>query len=90
MLFRKLDKERDRYYLLPGMGKRLARKKKRRILAWSLAAGLLVGRAPFQARQTPAPQHDHPHTDGVRGFGHDRGNPQQPGEILARPWTLQL
>ena len=42
MLFRKRDKERDRYYLLPGMGKRLARKKRRVIWAWSLVAALIV------------------------------------------------
>ena len=42
MLFRKRDKERDRYYLLPGMGKRLARKKRRVIWIWSLIAAVLV------------------------------------------------
>lgn len=42
MLFRKFDKERDRYYLLPGMGKRLARKKRRVIWTWSLLAALIV------------------------------------------------
>ncbi len=42
MLFRKFDKERDRYYLLPGMGKRLARKKRRVIWTWSLLAALVV------------------------------------------------
>ncbi len=41
-MFRKRDRERDRYYLLPGMGKRLARKKQRVILLWSLAAALVV------------------------------------------------
>lgn len=41
MLFRKPDKERDRYYLLAGMGKRLAMKKRRLFLLWSVAAGLI-------------------------------------------------
>lgn len=42
MFFRKLDKDRDRYYLLAGMGRRLARKKRRVIWTWSLIAGLFV------------------------------------------------
>ena len=45
MFFRKFDKERDRYYLLAGMGKRLARKKRRKIWAWSLLAALIVSGA---------------------------------------------
>jgi hypothetical protein len=35
-------KERQRYYLLPGMGGRAARRKHRMILRWSIAAGLLA------------------------------------------------
>ncbi|HYG21918.1 MAG TPA: hypothetical protein VEH04_03985 [Verrucomicrobiae bacterium] len=38
----KRDKERDRFYLFPGMGGRAARAKHRRILNWSIAIGLLV------------------------------------------------
>jgi len=36
------DKERDRFYLLPGMGGRAFRRKQRLILAWAIAAGLIV------------------------------------------------
>jgi hypothetical protein len=36
------DKERERFYLLPGMGGRARRQKEMRFLRWSLAAGLLV------------------------------------------------
>ncbi|HWQ91482.1 MAG TPA: hypothetical protein VN673_07405 [Clostridia bacterium] len=36
------DKERDRYYLLPGMGGRALRRKQKVILRWSIAVGLLV------------------------------------------------
>ena len=36
------DKERERFYLLPGMGGRARRRKEMRFLRWSLAAGLLV------------------------------------------------
>ena len=36
------DKERDRFYLLPGMGGRALRRKRKLILQWSIAAGLLV------------------------------------------------
>ena len=35
-------KERERYYLLPGMGGRAARRKRMMILKWSIVAGLLV------------------------------------------------
>ncbi len=42
MLFRKVDKDRDRYYLLAGMGKRLALKKRRLFMAWSLAIGIIA------------------------------------------------
>jgi len=36
------DKEQNRFYLLPGMGGRAFRRKRRLILLWALAAGLLV------------------------------------------------
>ncbi len=36
------DKERHRFYLLPGMGGRALRRKHKLILRWSVAAGLLV------------------------------------------------
>jgi len=36
------DKERERFYLLPGMGGRNLRRKRRLILQWSIVAGLLV------------------------------------------------
>ena len=36
------NKETDRYYLFPGMGGSAARRKHRRILWWSIFAGLLV------------------------------------------------
>jgi hypothetical protein len=36
------DKEKDRFYLLPGMGGRAFRRKQRVILWWSVVAGLLV------------------------------------------------
>jgi hypothetical protein len=36
------DKERERFYLLPGMGGRGLRRKRRRILLWSIVAGLLA------------------------------------------------
>ena len=39
------DKEQNRFYLLPGMGGSAFRRKRRRILLWSLAAGLLVSAA---------------------------------------------
>ena len=38
----KEHKERERFYLLPGMGGRSLRRKRRLILAWSIAAGLLI------------------------------------------------
>jgi hypothetical protein len=37
------DKERERFYLFPGMGGRAARRKHQRFLQWSIAVGLLVG-----------------------------------------------
>jgi hypothetical protein len=39
---KKEEKPRQRFYLLPGMGGRLRRKKKLLILKWTLGAGLLV------------------------------------------------
>jgi len=36
------DKERDRFYLLPGMGGRALRRKRNVMLIWALAAGLVV------------------------------------------------
>jgi len=36
------DRERDRFYLLPGMGGRARRQKEMRFLRWSIAAGVLV------------------------------------------------
>ena len=35
-------KQRERFYLLPGMGGRNLQRKKKRILQWSIATGLLV------------------------------------------------
>jgi hypothetical protein len=35
-------KERERYYLLPGMGGRAYRRKRKFILQWSIATGLVV------------------------------------------------
>ena len=36
------DKERDRFYLLPGMGGRALRRKRIAMLVWALIAGLIV------------------------------------------------
>jgi hypothetical protein len=36
------EREQKRFYLLPGMGGRALRRKRRIILRWSIAAGLLV------------------------------------------------
>lgn len=36
------DKEKERFYLLPGMGGRNLRRKRMIILRWSIAAGLLT------------------------------------------------
>jgi hypothetical protein len=36
------DKEKQRYYLLPGMGGRLYRKKQKVIIKWSVIAALVV------------------------------------------------
>jgi hypothetical protein len=39
------DKERDRFYLLPGMGGKALRRKRRRILLLAIGAGLFVSAA---------------------------------------------
>ena len=36
------DKERERFYLLPGMGGKAKRRKEMRFLLWSVVAGLVV------------------------------------------------
>jgi len=38
----KTDKERERFYLLPGMGGRACRRKQKIVLKFSLVLGLLV------------------------------------------------
>jgi hypothetical protein len=38
----KKNKEKERYYLLPGQGGRMYRKKQKTILLWSMVAGFLV------------------------------------------------
>jgi hypothetical protein len=38
-------KERQRFYLLPGMGGRALKRKHKRILGWSIVAGLAVSLA---------------------------------------------
>jgi hypothetical protein len=42
MLWFERNKERERFYLLPGMGGKARRQKELRYLRWSIAAGLLV------------------------------------------------
>jgi hypothetical protein len=42
MLWFERDKEKQRFYLLPGMGGRALRAKHRRFLWWSIAFGLVV------------------------------------------------
>lgn len=43
MFWRKRDKERDRYYLLPGQGgKRAVRRKQLMMLKWAIGVGLLL------------------------------------------------
>ena len=36
------DKEKDRFYLLPGMGGTASRRKRQRIFRWSIVAGLFT------------------------------------------------
>jgi hypothetical protein len=38
-------KEKQRYYLLPGMGGKAARRKQKLMLQWAILAGLLVSAA---------------------------------------------
>jgi len=45
MLWANKNKEQERFYLLPGMGGRAARRKHRIILIWSVVAGLFVSAA---------------------------------------------
>ena len=42
MFGRPKNKEKERYYLLPGMGGRALRRKNRMILRWALAAGVVI------------------------------------------------
>jgi hypothetical protein len=44
-MLRPKNKEQERFYLLPGMGGRALRRKRRLILQWSIAAGLFVSGA---------------------------------------------
>jgi hypothetical protein len=39
------DKEKERFYLLPGMGGRNLRRKRRVILQWSIVAGICTSAA---------------------------------------------
>ena len=36
------DKERERFYLLPGMGGKAMRRKRKLMLQWAIVAGLFV------------------------------------------------
>jgi hypothetical protein len=40
-----MPKERERFYLLPGMGGRAMRRKRKLVLRWSIVAGLFVSAA---------------------------------------------
>jgi hypothetical protein len=42
LMWFKRDKEKERFYLLPGQGGRAMRRKRAMFLAWSIAAGLIV------------------------------------------------
>jgi hypothetical protein len=42
MLWFQRDKERERFYLLPGMGGRALRRKQRVFLQWSIVFGLII------------------------------------------------
>jgi hypothetical protein len=42
MIWSRTGKEKERYYLLAGMGGSASRRKQRIVLAWSVVAGLLV------------------------------------------------
>jgi hypothetical protein len=37
-----MEKERERYYLLPGMGGKAVRRKRKMMLQWSVATGIFV------------------------------------------------
>lgn len=39
------DKEKERFYLLPGMGGKNLRRKRRKILQWSIIAGIFTSAA---------------------------------------------
>ncbi|MEY4387043.1 MAG: hypothetical protein RLY20_2326 [Verrucomicrobiota bacterium] len=39
------DKEKDRFYLLPGMGGKAMRRKRNGMLLWATLAGIFVGGA---------------------------------------------
>ncbi len=39
------DRERERFYLLPGMGGKAARRKRRQMLIWGISIGLCVSAA---------------------------------------------
>ena len=41
MFFSKANKERERYYLLPGMGGPAARRKQKKFLKWSIIIALI-------------------------------------------------
>ncbi len=43
MFFRKKDKPRERFYLLPGQGGKNFYRKQRYFLLWSVAVGLVLG-----------------------------------------------
>jgi Na+-driven multidrug efflux pump len=43
VFFRKKNKPRERFYLLPGQGGRNYHRKQRRLLWWSVAVALLFG-----------------------------------------------
>ena len=42
MFWTNKDRERERYYLLPGMGGGAVRRKRKMMLQWSVAAGIFV------------------------------------------------
>jgi hypothetical protein len=45
MIWSKPDKEKERYYLLPGQGGPAARRKRNYFLAWSIVVGVIVSLA---------------------------------------------
>ena len=42
MVWFQRDKERERFYLLPGMGGKAMRRKRKLMLRWAIVAGLFV------------------------------------------------